>query len=177
MFPRRKRPAPTQSHLARKGALFLFAALCFVLAAGVFAPKNARAISCGFGSDIGGGRCRGFITTAGSGTWTVPGDWNLASNTIELIGAGCQGITGGSGGSGGAGFGGCGGGAYAAISNQSLSGTIGLGVGTAGTGGSFSGQSSLKNVPLPDLLRQFKENPWNGGMCSVSHCPRLRGGG
>jgi hypothetical protein len=38
--------------------------------------KEARAINCGFGSDIGGGRCRGFITDTAQTTWSVPSDWN-----------------------------------------------------------------------------------------------------
>jgi hypothetical protein len=77
--------------------------------------KTAQAIDCGFGTDIGGGVCRGFLTTTGSLlTWTSPADWNNDDNYIEVIGAG---------GSGGAVRGstnnatGGGGGAYARIDN------------------------------------------------------------
>src|SRR5579864_1615470 len=128
MFPRRKRTAPTESHLARKGALFIFVLLGVVLAMGLGGVKQSHAISCGFGSDIGGGRCRGFITNTAQTTWTVPGDWNSASNTIELIGGGGNGDAGSGGGAGGTGNGGGGAGNYVSISNQPLSGTVGLGV-------------------------------------------------
>ncbi len=73
-----------------------------------FAP--VRAITCGFGSDIGGGVCRGFLTsTAGGLSFTVPADWNSANNTIEVIGGGAGG------GSTNAG----GGGAYSKVTNVS----------------------------------------------------------
>lgn len=82
--------------------------------------KEAQAITCGFGSEIGtSGVCRGFLTTSGSNqTWTSPSDWNNSNNTIECIGAG---------GSGGAASKdtsntatGGGGGAYSLISNFSV---------------------------------------------------------
>ncbi len=58
------------------------------------------------------------LTNTASTTWTVPSDWNNASNTIELIGGGAGGSPGaGSGGSSHQGGGGGGGGAYAKISN------------------------------------------------------------
>jgi hypothetical protein len=70
-----------------------------------------------------------FLTTTGSGTWTVPSDWNNASNSIEVIGAGGGGAGGNWGGAGG-------GGAYSKIINLSLtvgaSITIQVGVGGAG---------------------------------------------
>ena len=53
-----------------------------------FEKQEARAIVCGFGSDIGGGVCRGFITDTNAGTWAVPSDWNSSNNTIETIGGG-----------------------------------------------------------------------------------------
>lgn len=31
-----------------------------------------------------------FLTTTGTGTWTVPSDWNESANTIEAIGAGAR---------------------------------------------------------------------------------------
>lgn len=55
-----------------------------------------------------------YLTTTGSGTWTVPADWNSANNTIECIGGG------GSGYSWGVNCGGGGGGAYAKSVNLVL---------------------------------------------------------
>lgn len=82
--------------------------------------RETKAITCGFGSEIGtSGVCRGFLTISGSNqTWTSPSDWNNSNNTIECIGAG---------GSGGAASKntsnvatGGGGGAYSLISNFSV---------------------------------------------------------
>lgn len=75
-----------------------------------------------------------FLTTGTS--WTVPADWNNASNSIEVIGGGGGGGGGKTGAGGGSGSGG-GGGAYAKISNLSLtpSGSVTIQVGAAGTGG------------------------------------------
>lgn len=58
-----------------------------------FTPvKKVKAITCGFGTDIGGGVCRGFLTTTGSNqTFTSPADWNNSNNTIEVMGAGGSG--------------------------------------------------------------------------------------
>ncbi len=54
-------------------------------------PK-AHAVACGFGTDIGGGVCQGFLTVTGSNqTFTSPSDWNNSNNTIECIGAGASG--------------------------------------------------------------------------------------
>jgi hypothetical protein len=71
-----------------------------------------------------------FLTGTASTTWTVPSDWNSASNTIEVIGAG--GASGGCGGGGCDGRGGGGGGAYAKISNLSLTpgASVNIAVGT-----------------------------------------------
>ena len=56
-----------------------------------------------------------FLTTTASGqTWTVPADWNNAANKIEIIGAGGSGDTNLSFGVGG------GGGAYASVTNITL---------------------------------------------------------
>jgi hypothetical protein len=119
-------------------AQVLLGLLCLSFAAGVFAPWHAaRAVSCGFGSAIGGGQCRGFITDTAQTTWTVPSDWNSASNTIELIGGGGAGGAGLSGGPGGTGSGAGGGAAYSVITNKSLSGTVGLAVGPAPQGTSY----------------------------------------
>jgi hypothetical protein len=72
-----------------------------------------------------------FLTTGTS--WTVPADWNNASNTIECIGAGGGGVDGtvavvGAGGGGG-------GGAYSKIANLTLTpgSAITVQVGTGGT--------------------------------------------
>ena len=87
--------------------------------------------ACGFGSSIAGGGCQGAITTtSGSNqTWTVPSDWNSASNKVEVI------ASGGGGSNGANGNGGCGG-SYATKSNISLTGggsaTYFLNVGGAG---------------------------------------------
>src|SRR5437870_3849654 len=51
-------------------------------------PFSTHAATCGFGSSIGGGQCRGYLTTADTSPWTVPTDWNASNNTIDLIGAG-----------------------------------------------------------------------------------------
>jgi len=71
-----------------------------------------------------------FLTTTGTGnSWTVPADWNNASNTIEAIGAGgtgdCNNDWGGAGG----------GGAYAIANNVTLTpgGSVSYNIG-AGTG-------------------------------------------
>lgn len=83
-----------------------------------------------------------------SGTsWTVPTDWNSASNTIEVIGGGAGGATGALAAGKFKGGGGGGGGAYAKISNLSLTGgnnvTIQVGSGgasdTNGTATWFNG--------------------------------------
>ena len=128
----RKKISHTRS-LARKLLPFLFVALAVILAGALSRVKHSNAITCGFGSDIGGGRCRGYLTTSGSvQNWTVPGDWNSASNTIELIASGASGNAGSAGGPGGTGNGGGGGGAYSVITNQALSGSVGYRVGAAG---------------------------------------------
>ena len=78
--------------------------------------------------------------TSGSGTWTVPSDWNDSNNSIHLIGGGGGGagsIAEGSGALRKAGGGGGGGGGYTRLDNQTL--TIGASInyqaGTAGGGG------------------------------------------
>ena len=60
-------------------------------------PAFASATTCGTGSsitftDIGGGKCRVFITVAVaagiSNSLTIPTNWNSSNNTIEVIGGG-----------------------------------------------------------------------------------------
>src|SRR3989344_6435759 len=104
-----------KAHVALKKLLPSLSVVAFVLAvssAWLFVPQTAHAITCGFGSDIGGGECRGFITTTGDSSWTVPDDWNDDDNTVEVIGGG-----GGGGTSDGAGRAGGGGGAYSATTS------------------------------------------------------------
>ena len=73
-----------------------------------------------------------FLTSTAATTWSVPGDWNSSSNTIEVIGGGGSGGSSGGGQFGGGGGGG--GGAYAKITNASLaaSTSVGINVGSAG---------------------------------------------
>ena len=107
--------------------------------------------SCGSGfTDIGGGLCREFFTTVGSGTFTVPSNWNSSDNTIEAIGGGGAGASEDSG-SGGAGGGG-GGGEYRRAVNVSYTGghsiTIQIGQGgtpTSGSNGNPGTATFIKN--------------------------------
>ncbi len=96
-------------------------------------PHFASAVTCGYGTEVGAsGMCRGFITATTTTTWSVPSDWNNASNTIEVIGGGGAGSIGLS----GAGFysQGAGGGAYSKEINATLTGgsTVGIQVGDSG---------------------------------------------
>ena len=71
------------------------------------------------------------ITSIASTTWTVPADWNNASNTIEVIGGGGGGATGASGQIGGGAGGGA---AYAKMANASLTpgATVSIKIGSGG---------------------------------------------
>lgn len=96
----------------------------------------------------------GSLTVIGitSGTsWTVPADWNNASNTIETIGGGGGGGAGGVDGSiaGGSGGGG-GGGAYSKITNLTLtpSGSVTIQVGTAGAVATAGGDTWFNGANL-----------------------------
>ena len=88
-----------------------------------------------------------FLTSGTS--WTVPTNWNPMNNTVECIGPGGNGAVALStqGGTGG------GGGAYAKVSNLSLTGTISYVVGTGGSGndtyfnGAASSTASLSCAP------------------------------
>ena len=103
--------------------------------------KDAQAITCGFGTDINGSECRGYITVTGSGTWTVPSDWSN-TNKIETIGGG-----GGAGTSAVDGTGGGGGGAYSYVQNISgLTGSISYSVGAGGSPGSSGGNTWFNGV-------------------------------
>lgn len=70
-----------------------------------------------------------IVLTSGT-SWTVPGDFNTASNTIETYGGG----GGGGGMTSNTGGGGGGGGQYSKISNWSGSGSITINIGARGTG-------------------------------------------
>jgi len=107
-----------------------------ILATQPFPINIAHAITCGAAgfTDIGGGVCRGFITTTGSGSFTIPGDWT-DTNKIEVIG-------GGGGESSNLAYpsAGGGGGAYAYVEDViglsgSISYSVGVGGGTGGAGG------------------------------------------
>lgn len=73
-----------------------------------------------------------FLTDTGLTSWTVPSDWNNSDNTIEVIG-------------GGGGGGRSGGGAYSKVSNQTLSGTVGIQVGAGGGPGADGEDTWLCN--------------------------------
>jgi hypothetical protein len=77
------------------------------------------------------------ILTSGT-SWTVPADWNPAANTIEAIGGGAA---------GGATVGGAGA-DYAKVSNQSLSGSITIAIGAAGTSGGNGGDTTFGSILL-----------------------------
>lgn len=77
-----------------------------------------------------------FLTSGTS--WTVPSDWNNASNTIECIGGGQNGAgTDGSGGQGGG---------YGKVTNQAASGSISIQVGTNGATATSSWWNSTATV-------------------------------
>ena len=80
------------------------------------------------------------LSTAGTGNWTVPADWNNSDNYIHCIGGG-----GGSSGAGNGGrSGGGGGGAYAGTPNVTLTpgAVMFIGVGDGGTAGNDSGSNA-----------------------------------
>ncbi len=79
--------------------------------------------------------------TAGS-SWTVPGNWNSSSNSVEVIGGGGATTI------NGAGTGGGGGGAYSKVSNLSLSGTVTYSVGAAGAVGTAGGDTYFNGASL-----------------------------
>jgi hypothetical protein len=100
-----------------------------------FPPKvhDAKAVTCGsgFGTDIGGNVCLGFLTTSDTSPWTVPDDWSSVVS-IEVVGGGKGGTTGTTNGIGGAGGDG---GGYAKITSftTSAGSTISFQVGNGGS--------------------------------------------
>lgn len=81
-----------------------------------------------------------FITVASVSPWTVPNDWNSASNSIEVIGGGGSGGMVGIGEGGGGG----GGGGYSIIKNLSLTtgNTVQFSVGAGGTNPGVTAQGN-----------------------------------
>jgi hypothetical protein len=132
-----------------KRLLTTFLILALVFGADFSLPTPALAVSCGFGTDIGGGQCRGYITSGT--TWTVPADWNSANNTIEAIGGGGGGSYGDASWAGGAG----GGGAYSKATNiaytpgHSIAVQVG-GAGAAGTSGPHHGGAGTPTFLFDD---------------------------
>lgn len=84
------------------------------------------------GTNGGGGNTVTVFLTLNPGqgnqTWTVPADWNNASNSVAVIGSGGSGgVSNANGGGGG------GGGAFASSTNLTLSGTVTYAIGTSAT--------------------------------------------
>ena len=120
-----------------------------------------------------------YLTTTGAGTWTVPIDWNSASNTIEVIGGGGGGAAGTASVSGGQPGGG--GGAYSEISNLALTHgtTVTVQIGAAGTGGAFHSGFSSDQPTLPTnrrtkarVVAAAPPNPWDRARTAVCRIDR-----
>ncbi len=139
--------------------------------------QETKAITCGFGSEIGtSGVCRGLLTTSGSNqTWTSPADWNNSNNTIECIGAG---------GSGGAVLGdstnvatGGGGGAYSLISNFTVATpgttTVTYNIGSGGTAVNISSGTSAGNLGGDTW---FNSSSFPGAGTNNTYCGAKGGG-
>ncbi|HUY62503.1 MAG TPA: hypothetical protein VMV50_01770 [Candidatus Paceibacterota bacterium] len=132
-----------------------FAAYVLTIAlagAGTFlaSPGSAQATSCANDGSVtnfvvSGSQCVGYITTTGSGTFTLPSDWSN-TDTIEVVGGGGGGGTSKISGpnSGRYGGGGGGGGAYSKVSNITVSNGASYSVGT-GAGVQTSGGSTWFN--------------------------------
>src|SRR5437867_6399087 len=119
LFPRLKQLSGRPNPAFGRVTLLLFG---LALAAGIFLPSH---------------KARASITTiflTSGSTWTVPPDWNSASNTIEVIGGGGGGSGGSSSNEGGDGGGGA---AYSKITNLALTpgATVTYAVGAGGAGG------------------------------------------
>ena len=116
-----------------KKVLGTFLVLSLLFVTGFSFPREARAVTCGFGSEIAGGLCQGFLTSnpgSGDQSWTVPGDWNNSNNSVACIGSGgtgADGVTDTASGAGG------GGGAYASTTNLTLSGSVTYRIGASAT--------------------------------------------
>jgi hypothetical protein len=77
---------------------------------------------------------KAYRLTTGT-SWTTPADWNNASNTIHMIGAGGGGATSAVSGNNRAAGGGGGGGGYTVLTNQTLTGAIPYTIGTSAGNG------------------------------------------
>ncbi|WP_315786581.1 RHS repeat-associated core domain-containing protein [Bradyrhizobium sp. SZCCHNR2011] len=111
-----------QTRMSRFGLFSKLNGLAIVLLVSAAVPSTARATQI-------------FLTNGSS--WTVPDDWNSASNTVEVIGGGGGG-GGGSSSSVDEGAGGGGGGAYSKITNLPLlpGSVVTYQIGAGGSGGS-----------------------------------------
>jgi hypothetical protein len=100
---------------------------------------------CGFGEDIDGTHCRGYITATSETSWQVPSDWNPLDNSIEVIGAGGKGANAVSAASPGAGGGG---GEYRKAINISLTpdSTVAINIPSGGAGSSVDGAWVKNNI-------------------------------
>jgi len=111
-----------------------------------------------------------FITSTASTTWTVPADWNNASNTIEVIGGGGSGANAAASAAGGGG----GGGAYAKVSNVTLPAGSDVGI-KIGAGGTAPGNGVAGNNGGDTWLCNSTANC--GGIASSSVVVGAKGGG
>src|SRR6266700_5891789 len=96
-------------------------ALVLMLSASIIVftwPRQANALVCGAGTLIWNNTsCQVYLTANSKSPWTVPADWNSASSTVELIGAGAGGSGGSTVSGGGVSGSGGDGGAYLKLSN------------------------------------------------------------
>jgi hypothetical protein len=89
---------------------------------------------------------KAYRLTTGT-SWTTPADWNNASNTIHMIGAGGGGATSAVSGNNRAAGGGGGGGGYRVLTNQTLSGSIPYTIGTS-TGNANGGDTTFNTTNI-----------------------------
>jgi hypothetical protein len=92
---------------------------------------------------INGATQKAYRLTTGT-SFTTPADWNNASNTIHLLGAGGGGATAAVSGNNRAAGGGGGGGGYTVLNNQTLTGAIPYTIGTSA--GNANGGSTTFNT-------------------------------
>lgn len=89
-----------------------------------------------------------FLTspTGSAESWTVPGDWNNADNSVECVGGGATGQNGG--GAGQNGGNGGGGGAYSLGNNLTLSGSANYTIGAANGGDTWFDGTTIGNATV-----------------------------
>ena len=151
-----------------------------ILSVLLWMPLPAHAVTCKFGSDIGGGVCRGYLTAVGAHTWTSPSDWNNSNNTIEAIGGGGSGsatLNTGDTLSGG------GGGEYRKISNFSIAtpGTTAFNY-TIGSGGTAVSLTTGRSNGRAGTATSFNTssliaNPGGAGVAGVGNYTVAGGAG